>query len=225
MTSDLHGCFDQYSVLLKTLPLQPDDTLYVLGNIVDRGEQSFEIIRDISERKNIIALQGNHDRDAAFFLKTYGMPNNGYDAERFLPEFRTWLSDGGAVTFERFLALEEREQWTVISFLKSLPLYQRITVNGKNFFLAHTVPEKGKLMRPELCTCEDYLLGTPEYGKCYYDDVFLVTGHTPTGLIDPASKGRIWKGNNHIAVDCGAVFGQPLGCICLDTMEEFYIGA
>ena len=53
--------------------------------------------------------------------------------------------------------------------------------------------------------------------------MLIVTGHTPTGFIDPEYTGQIWKGNNHIAIDCGAVFGNPLGCICLDTMEEIYV--
>lgn len=42
-------------------------------------------------------------------------------------------------------------------------------------------------------------------------------------LIGPAYKGRIYKNNNHIAIDCGAVFGGRLGCLCLDTMKEFYV--
>ena len=50
-----------------------------------------------------------------------------------------------------------------------------------------------------------------------------MTGHTPTALIDMASRGRIWRKNGHIALDCGAVFGEGLGCICLDTMQEFYV--
>ena len=57
----------------------------------------------------------------------------------------------------------------------------------------------------------------------YDPDVTFVTGHTPTGLIDPAYEGRIWQGNGHIAVDCGAAFGGRLGCLCLDTMEEYYV--
>jgi serine/threonine protein phosphatase 1 len=76
---------------------------------------------------------------------------------------------------------------------------------------------------PELCTGRDLVWGEPDYEKEYYKDIILVTGHTPTVLIDKNSMGKIWKGNNHIAVDCGAVFGNPLGCICLDTMEEFYV--
>ena len=26
-----------------------------------------------------------------------------------------------------------------------------------------------------------------------------------------------------VAIDCGAVYGGRLGCICLDTMEEYYV--
>lgn len=33
----------------------------------------------------------------------------------------------------------------------------------------------------------------------------------------------IFKKNNHIAIDCGASFGGKLGCICLDTLEEYYV--
>ena len=61
------------------------------------------------------------------------------------------------------------------------------------------------------------------HAECYFEDMTIVTGHTPTGFIDPAYTGQIWKANRHIAIDCGAVFGNPLGCICLDTMEEIYI--
>ena len=35
--------------------------------------------------------------------------------------------------------------------------------------------------------------------------------------------GRIYRDHGHIAVDCGAGFGMPLGCIRLDDFMEFYI--
>lgn len=68
---------------------------------------------------------------------------------------------------------------------------------------------------------QEFIIGEPEYEKEYFSDKIIVTGHTPTGFIDPKFKGKIWHKNNHIAIDCGAVFGNPLGCICLDTLEEF----
>lgn len=44
-------------------------------------------------------------------------------------------------------------------------------------------------------------------------------------MIDPAFTGRIIRKNNHIALDCGAVFCGTLGCLCLETMEEIYVSS
>ena len=80
-------------------------------------------------------------------------------------------------------------------------------------------PEKD----PEDCSLHDFLWGETDYDRVYYKDKYLVTGHTPTGLIDPAFTGKIIRKNNHIAIDCGAVFVGTLGCFCLETMEEIYV--
>ena len=61
------------------------------------------------------------------------------------------------------------------------------------------------------------------YELQYFDDLTIVTGHTPTGLIEEKCNGKIYQKNGHIAVDCGAVFGGKLGCICLETLEKFYV--
>lgn len=103
------------------------------------------------------------------------------------------------------------------------PRDYRVVFDYKKYHLSHTVPEKEKMLRSDRCRITDFIIGEPDYEKVYFKDTVLVTGHTPTGFIDPDYKGRIWKGNNHIATDCGAVFGNPLGCICLDTMEEIYV--
>lgn len=79
------------------------------------------------------------------------------------------------------------------------------------------------MLNIDSCRISDFIMGEPEYEKMYFEDMLIVTGHTPTGFIDPEYTGQIRKENNHIAIDCGAVFGNLLGCICLDTMEEIYV--
>lgn len=37
--------------------------------------------------------------------------------------------------------------------------------------------------------------------------------------------GHIFRPNNHIAFDCGCVYGYQLGACCLETGEEFYVEA
>lgn len=221
--SDLHGCYDKYIKLLERLNMTPNDSLYVLGDIVDRGSDGMKILPDLIKRKNIFSCRGNHDHCAQILLRSFAMPNDGCFADGLEEAFGLWLSDGGSTTYDEFLKLDESNRHAVLNYLNSLPLFEKLTVEGRRFFLAHTVPEKSLMLDFDNCRVSDFIMGEPEYEKVYFEDKIIVTGHTPTGFIDPEYTGRIWKGNNHIAIDCGAVFGNPLGCICLDTMEEIYV--
>ena len=108
-------------------------------------------------------------------------------------------------------------------YLETFELYDKIRVNNRTFLLSHAglgdyAP--GKTLAD--CTADDLLWGRMDYERVYCPGTYIVSGHTPTGYIDPACAGKIIRKNNHIAIDCGAVFGGTLGCICLETLEEFY---
>ena len=59
--SDLHGCYDKYIKMLEKINFNDNDMLYILGDIVDRGPDCIKIFLDIYNRKNVVALRGNHD--------------------------------------------------------------------------------------------------------------------------------------------------------------------
>ena len=69
----------------------------------------------------------------------------------------------------------------------------------------------------------EMLVDRPDYSRRYFPDRYLVTGHTPTCSIIGADSGMIYRRRGHIAIDCGAVFGKPLGCLRLDDFAEFYV--
>ena len=48
VTSDIHGCYDQYLRLIQRLDLKEDDRLYILGNLVE----AYDLYRQPGERKN-----------------------------------------------------------------------------------------------------------------------------------------------------------------------------
>jgi len=69
----------------------------------------------------------------------------------------------------------------------------------------------------------DLITYSPDYGKVYFPDKYLVTGHLPTSAIaGNPNPHRIYRTNRHIAIDCGAGYGGQIGAICLDTGVEYY---
>ncbi len=221
--SDLHGCLEKFLEMIKLIRLSEKDTLYILGDIMDRAPLGPDIILDIAGKDNIISLLGNHDYAAMKMLKTFGMNHYSYAPDILFEPFTCWLKDGGSSSYERFILMKERERAAVLKYIEEMPLYRKVRIGGESFLLSHTVPERNKMDDISLCTRNDFIFGEPQYDVEYFRDMTVITGHTPTGLIDSSFTGRIWKGNGHIAVDCGAVFGKSLGCICLDTGEEFYV--
>lgn len=68
--SDLHGCYDKYMKLLERLNKTSDDSLYILGDIVDRGSEGIKILLDLINRKNVFSCRGNHDHLRSFCWET-----------------------------------------------------------------------------------------------------------------------------------------------------------
>ncbi|NLD87258.1 MAG: serine/threonine protein phosphatase [Clostridiales bacterium] len=217
--SDLHGCYDKYLRMLKIIDLKDEDTLYILGDIVDRGDEGLRLALDLRLRENVVVLRGNHDYTALTLLRQLEVRN---PPEGIVEIFNLWFSDGGNATYIEYRNLTPEERKNALSFLNFMAIYEAIEVGSRSFFLAHTVPERERFLSFDSCTIEDFIMGEPDYEEVYLPEVTIVTGHTPTSFIDEEYRGRIWHGNNHIAVDCAAVFGNPLGCICLDTMKEYY---
>lgn len=225
--SDLHGCYDKYIKMLEKISFNSNDTLYVLGDVVDRGPDGIKIWQDIINRENITVIRGNHDYLAYIMLKISSKSTNGrlsfFDQPDDIAEkYRSWIFDGGSPTEEQFNELDAVEQNKILLHMKYMSIYEEVEANGNRFFLSHTVPYKKRMQNFDSLLWQEFIIGEPEYEKMYFPDRFIVTGHTPTGFIDPEYKGKIWRQNNHIAIDCGAVFGNPLGCICLDTFKEYY---
>ena len=45
--SDVHGCYEQYRKLLEKIHFSPSDTLYFLGDAVDRGPEPMKVVLDL----------------------------------------------------------------------------------------------------------------------------------------------------------------------------------
>ena len=61
VVSDIHGEYELFIRLLETIHLKETDTLYVLGDILDRGPHPVRIILKLMEMPNVVCLIGNHE--------------------------------------------------------------------------------------------------------------------------------------------------------------------
>ncbi len=108
--------------------------------------------------------------------------------------------------------------------MESFYLEYDIVAGGRQFYLAHSAlktPLNKK--KSEITPTDKYIWERMDYSKEYFQDKQFVSGHSPTFFIDEKWKGRIYKNHNHIAIDCGVVYGEKLGCVCLNNMNEYYI--
>lgn len=218
--SDIHGCYDKYIKMLELIELSDNDTLYVLGDVIDRGSDGIKILFDMMKRKNVIPIIGNHESMALGVMRT---SSNGYADTYDTKAYITWMYNGGTPTFDAFMSLNAAQRREIRNYIDSFMIYATVTVGGKNFHLSHTLPEYDPQRDIHDVTYLEFIWGEPDYEKVYDENTLFVTGHTPTGLIDPEYEGKIYMKNNHIAVDCGAVFDNGrLGCIRLDDLKEFY---
>jgi len=68
---DIQGCFDSFEKLLKEINFNPSiDRLWLVGDLVNRGNKSLEVLEYVYENQNIINIVlGNHDISliAAYF--------------------------------------------------------------------------------------------------------------------------------------------------------------
>lgn len=139
--SDIHGCYDEYKKLLKKINLGPDDALYLLGDVIDRGANGFKILLDMAKRPNVVNLMGNHEAMALEALS--GMPCAvRHTGEMELSEDTAravdlWFHNGGELSLADFLWLNEEQTQTIWEYMCQMPLYKEVEAEGQRFVLVH----------------------------------------------------------------------------------------
>ena len=110
--SDIHGCYEQYMKLLDKIHFSERDTLYLLGDLVDRGPEPMEVVKDVMRRKNVVTIMGNHDYRALRILERFDPHGTIINSEDLLT-CKYWIKDGGKSTVQGFLnmSLHERSEF------------------------------------------------------------------------------------------------------------------
>lgn len=224
--SDIHGCKKQYLELLEKIKFSEQDHLYILGDAIDRGKEPIEVLRYIMSQKNVTYLLGNHDYNFYALVKELGLNLNNFKDDGIKWAFKFWQNDGGLPTLEEFLVLSEYEREEIYIFLANAKAYKEIEYEGKRYILSHAGIEnfqEEKLL--EEYSKADFFNGRMNYDSRYFRDenVFMVSGHTPTFFIRRDRKPFVFQENGHIVLDCGCVYGGNLAAFCIETKEITYV--
>lgn len=212
--SDIHGNNTLFNKALETISFSKTDKLILLGDLIDRGDDSKGVLDTFfklkEERYDVECIRGNHEQ---MFLDSF---DSGVS-------FFNWLKVGGNSTMNSFNA-ENLEEFPLkyVDFIKSLAYH--IEIEG--FVLVHAAVNM-QIKNPYSDT--NTLLwerNTRRYfNPDWLGDRKIIHGHTPT------SKNEIEKSleNNDqiICIDNGTFvdFDDNYGHLCvleLETMNAIF---
>ena len=225
VVSNLHGNYTKFKELLKTINFKDTDIMYVLGDIVDYGDESMELVGDLSIRYNVYPIVGEHDYTAVKMLSGFEkMLKSGETPDKkFITQMTQWVADGGQSTLDSFRTLDAEMKEGIIDYLSDMTLYEEVEVGGKEYLLVHAGIAGYKTgVDLEELKPEAFFTEALDLTKKYFDDKTIIVGHTPT-TEDNGGDGKIFFGNGSIAIDCGEARGGTVGCLRLEDLKEFYV--
>ena len=217
--SNIHGQYEKFKSLLAQISFKESDTLYILGDLLDYGEESMELIADLSIRLNVFCIAGEHDYLAARMLKGFSnmLQSGAAPSEDYIAEMTAWVQDGGQPTLEAFRSLDADQREGVIEYLEEMTLFEEVEVKGERYLLVHAgIANYSPDTDLEDYMPEDFFAEPLDASYPLIEGTTVVVGHVPT------KSGRIERGEGSIFLDCGAGEGGRLGCLCLESGEEFY---
>ena len=216
---DVHGCFDALKKLIRKLGYQqdeeghyfhPDKRMAVFtGDVVDRGEQSLEVLRLIMQMESdgtALMVMGNHDERLLRYLE-------GNSVE---------VAHGLETTAKEMEATDEKTREAIAAFLQKQPAY--LWLDGGSLVVVHAGIKRAFLGKDTREIREYCLYGpekreydrlgfpsTEDWSADYNDDMKVVFGHIPAE--------RVYKIHNTYGVDTACAFGYYLSALRYPEMQ------
>ena len=226
--SDLHGYMEIYKKVKAIL--NPEDTVYFLGDAGDRGPETWECIKTLISDPQFIYIKGNHE-DMLVDAATDYLQGD----ERW--EHRSWslcARNGGSRTLEQWEADPYREEW--LSRIRKLPTWDTYDTDDRTYIFTHAgfTPWKNDCEEVELPTDEDMIwnrnhwLDNPQESEID-TEVVVVHGHTPIPYVamdlnmEWEGEAFWYDGGRKVCIDSGGFFTHEWILLNLDTMESHII--
>lgn len=224
--SDIHGNYTAFKQMLKEINFTDDDLLYIVGDLVDYGSESMELVCDVSMRANVYAIVGEHDFEALRMLSGFAkmLESGAAPDPAFAAAMKEWVVDGGAATLEGFRALDADMREGVLDYLSDMALFEEITVKNADYLLVHAgIRNFTEDVVLDDLSPEDFIYEGLDPEREYYEDKTVIVGHVHTSELPDADPDMIYYGNGSIFMDCGSDKNGTIGCLCLDNGKEYYV--
>jgi len=226
--SDIHGNECRFNSIMKQINLQSEDTLYILGDVIDRHPSGIRLLRKIMAMPNTKMLLGNHEY---MMLRALGYPYDPYDPTiELIREDATehWYRNGGKVTHDHWKRIRKSLREEMIQYLLDLPLNIDVEVNGKPYKLVHGAPMDEYMNYPGSQSPIHFAVWKRwRRYDTFSGDFTMIFGHTPTKHYQDDVPMKLWYGNRMIGIDCGSGYPEDLpegrlACLRLDDGKVFY---
>src|SRR3989339_208209 len=205
--SDIHGCATELKLLLNKLPLDKKSLVVFLGDYIDRGPASKEVIDtilDLQKRYEVVPLMGNHEKMLLDFLKD---PTSA--------EAGMFIYNGGGATLASY-KIDNTDHYVIpkehLAFYSSLRKFHQ---TEKYFFVHAGVPD----LSIEMISDEDSdtLLWIREdfFYSDYRWEKLIVHGHTPANEVEITER--------RMNIDTGCVFNNKLTAIELPERKVYSV--
>ena len=201
---DVHGHYDTLLALLDSVSPNSDDSVYFLGDLIDRGPKSADVV-DLVMKNQYHCLRGNHEE---MLLDVVG---NGQVSVEL---YQGWLYSGGHATVASYDSKIPQEH---IDWLKTLPVY----LDLGDLWLVHAgidprIPLE-KQTSEQFCWIREDFHVIPEP---YFKDKLIVTGHTITFTMPGIEPGQIAAGQGWLCIETGAYHRNSCWMTALDIDNE-----
>lgn len=223
--SDVHGCLVEMDELLTHWDKERE-TLIFLGDMIDRGKDSFGVVKRLMELKQkypnkVIVLKGNHDDQFMQWLHLSQEERQRYYYHDLHDTLKSFYSEDpkrfGKDTRQQRAVYVKRKYPEMIQFMRNLPLYHETDT----CIFVHAGLD---LNNPNWRTDKDNLLWIRKefYFNKEKSNKRIFFGHTPTQLIYETKRNDIWmsKHGDKIGIDGACVFGGQLNGIKIDSVTS-----
>ena len=241
--ADVHGCQEKYLAMLKMIDFSAEDTLFCIGDMIDRGPAGLKILQHMKKHSNIVPILGNHELIGYRCMKILSQEMTEESVRQLAAErvelISEWINIGGGFTIRELVKLSMEEREEILNYLREFWTMLQVEVNGKKYILVHGGFEDFRPDKPlEEYDIESLVWARIDVEGHYFDDATIICGHTPTRHFYAQKQGKLLtelsreqycdeiyesKNGHVIAIDCACGFGGKLGCLCLETMERFYV--